>query len=86
MRGLGTQNRSKLTTRLRMVSILSVCVSHYVTSCFFMSDTDELAEIDGIKPNVSLQDGEEQEVSSASRRVHLSSVLQFSGLYFFATF
>lgn len=32
-----------------------------------MSDKDELAEIDGIKPNVYLQDGAEQEVTSTSR-------------------
>ena len=30
---------------------------------------DELAEINGIKPKVYLQDGAEQEVKSASRRV-----------------
>jgi hypothetical protein len=34
-----------------------------------MSDNDELAEIDGIKPKVYLQDGVEQEVNSASRYV-----------------
>ena len=32
-----------------------------------MSDKDELAEIDGIKPNLYLQDGAEQEVTSTSR-------------------
>jgi hypothetical protein len=36
-------------------------------SCPRMSNDDELAEIDGIKPNVYLQDGVEQEVKSASR-------------------
>jgi hypothetical protein len=41
-----------------------------------MSDNDELAVIDGIKPNVYLQDGVEQDVKSASRRV--SSILQGS--------
>jgi hypothetical protein len=34
-----------------------------------MSSNDELAEINGIKPNVILQDGVEQEAKSASRRV-----------------
>jgi len=34
-----------------------------------MSSNDELAEINGIKPNVILQDGVEQEAKSASRCV-----------------
>jgi hypothetical protein len=32
-----------------------------------MADVDELAEIDGIKPNVLLADGDEREVSSMTR-------------------
>ena len=40
--------------------------------------TDELAEINGIKPNIYLADGEEKEVSSMTRFARLCLVF-FSG-------
>ena len=36
--------------------------------------SDELAEINGIKPNVLLADGEEREVSSMTRQVNHANI------------
>ena len=62
--------------------ILCTATNHSVTPLFFpfrqylrqlaqQLDMDELAEINGIKPNVLLGDGEEREVNSMSRYVCL---------------
>ena len=58
---------------LRIPSVRNIspfCPNHATN----MPDIDELAEIDGIRPNVELADGEEQEVKSLTRFMFRSFV------------